>query len=346
MEIIRYNEIKNRKKNLISLVIFRMLDEYREFEKYLYHFNLLIRYLINNKFDFDIRVYFDDSSHKDIELHIKELPGIEFYKFNFKPLRLGKYHNGTFGALVRLLPIFETEDKYDYIYIDDIDIPIEWVNWEIVDFIFKNNVDTYLYSLSHSQKPWGNINNIYNVAYPLITKIKLSKKIFNDFINDLVGNKYDKLVEKFLNYRTSQFFYNYKVKCPYGIDKYFLNNIIYDDLCKGLTYTKISHDPTRIFRYLYEHKYNLFNKREIDIIENLISLDKLSYKTNDKEIRTSTKLMYLKFLDKLGKDHILTFLEGSHKKVFIDFYKFLDENKDKIENKTLDTFSDFIEITK
>lgn len=346
MEITKYNEIKIRKKNLISLVIFRMLDEYREFEKYLYHFNLLIRHLVNNKYDFDIRVYFDDSSHKDIESFISEFSEIEFYKYNFTPLRLGKYHNGTFGALVRLLPIFETEDKYEYIYIDDIDIPVEWVNWEIVDYLFKNNVDTYLYSLSHSHKPWGNINNKYNIAYPLITKIKLSKKIFDEFINDLVGNKYDKLVEKFINYRTSQYFYNYKVKCPYGIDKYFLNNIIYNDLSKGLTYTKISHDPTRIFRYLYEHKYNLFNKREIDIIENLISLDKLSYKTNDKEIRTSTKLMYLKFLDKLGRDHILTFLEESHKKSFLNFYKFIDENKDKIENKTLDSFSEFIQITK
>jgi len=178
MEITKYNEIKSRKKNLISLVIFRMLDEYREFEKYLYHFNLLIRHLVNNTYDFDIRVYFDDSCHKDIESYITEFKEIEFYKFNFPPLRLGKHHNGTFGALVRLLPIFETEDKYEYIYIDDIDIPIEWVNWEIVDFIQKNNVDTYLYSLLGHNKPWTNIKNAYNIAYPLITRIKLSKNIF------------------------------------------------------------------------------------------------------------------------------------------------------------------------
>lgn len=343
MEITKYNEIKSRKKNLISLVIFRMLDEYREFEKYLYHFNLLIRHLVNNTYDFDIRVYFDDSCHKDIESYITEFKEIEFYKFNYPPLRLGKHHNGTFGALVRLLPIFETEDKYDYIYVDDIDIPIEWVNWEIVDFIFKNNVDTYLYSLSGSNKPWSNISNTY-IAYPLITRIKLPKTIFDDFISGLSGDKYNKIVEKILNYRTTEYFYNYKVKVPYGMDKYFLNNIIYNDLCKGNTYTKLSHDPTRIFRYLYEHKYNLFNKREIDIIENIIALDKLSYKTSDIEIKTYTKVIYLKFLEKLGKEHILTFLTEDQKKIFLKFYKFLDENKDKIENKTLDSFSEFKKI--
>lgn len=344
MEIIKYNEIESRKKNLISLVIFRMLDEYREFEKYLYHFNLLIKYLVNNIYNFDIRVYFDDSCHKDIESYIKEFKEIEFYKFNYPPLKLGKHHNGTFGAIVRLLPIFETEDNYEYIYVDDVDIPVEWINWEIVDFIFKNNVDTYLYSF-HSNKPWANINNKYNVAYPLITRIKLSKKIFDDFIDKISGKVYEKLVERFLEYRGYDYFYNYKVKFPYGMDKYFINNLIYKDLCNGLTYTKTSHDPSRIFRYLYNHKYNSFNKREIDIIENIIALDKLSYKSNDKEIKTYTKTMYLKFLEKFGKEHIFKFLDEPQKKVFIDFYKFLDDNKDKIQNNTLETFSEFKQIT-
>jgi len=344
MEITKYNEIKSRKKNLISLVIFRMLDEYREFEKYLYYFNLLIRHLVNNTYDFDIRVYFDDSSHKDIESYITEFNYIEFYKFNYPPLRLGKHHNGTFGSLVRLLPIFETEDKYEYIYIDDIDIPIAWVNWEIVDFIFKNNVDTYFYSLSSSNRPWRNEKNKYNMSYPFITKIKLSKTIFNTFINDLVGKTYEKLVNRFIENSSYNHYYNYKVKCPYGIDKYFLNYIIYNDLSKKNTYTKLSHDPTKIFRFLYQHKYNSFNKREIDIIENLISLDKLSYNTNDIEIRRSTKNMYIKFLEKFGKENIFKFLEESQKKVFIEFYQFLDENKVKIKDKTLDSFSEFIKI--
>jgi hypothetical protein len=342
MEIIKFNEIKNRKKNIISLVIFRMLDEYRDFEKYLYHFDLLIKNLINNTYDFDIRVYFDDSSHKDIESYIKEFKNIEFYKFNFKPLKLGKFHNGTFGALIRLLPIFENE--YEYIYIDDIDIPVEWINWEAVDFIFKNNIDTYLYSIAHHIKPWFNINNKYNIEYPLITKIKLSINIFNKFINDLAGNKYNELVTKLINYKPYEFYYNYKVKCPYGIDKYFINNIIYDDLCKKITYTKINYDPSRIFRFLYEHKYNLFTKRDIEIIEYLISIDKISYKTHESEIKRYTKILYLKFLDKLGKEYILKFLDTNQQKVFIEFYDFLDRNKDKINNSTLDSFSEFIKI--
>jgi hypothetical protein len=112
-----------------------------------------------------------------------------------------------------------------------------------------------------------------------------------------------------------------------------------------LTYTKVSHDPTRIFRFLYQHKYNFFNKREIEILENIIALDKLSYKSNDKDIKISTKTMYIKFLEKFGKEHILTFLTDAQKKMFKDFYKFLDNNKDKIQNNTLDSFSEFKQIT-
>jgi len=342
MEIIKYNEIHNRKKNLISLVIFRVLDEYREFEKYLYHFNLLIRYLIENKYDFDIRVYFDDSSQKDVEPFIKEFSEIEFYKFNYQPLRIGKYHHGTFGSIVRLLPIFE--ELYEYIYIDDVDIPIEWINWDIVKFIFKNKVDTYLYSLRYNYHPWLNINNKYNIVYPIITRVKLSINIFNKFLNDIVNNKYDNLIKKFINYRSYQHYYNYNVKFPYGMDKYFLNNIIYTDLCSGLTYTKISYDPTRILRYIYEHKFNLFTKRDIDIITNLINLDKISYKSDDKNIKIYTKLIYLKLLDKIGKDYILKFLDDEQKTVFLEFYNFLDRSKDKIEDKTLETFYEMIKI--
>ena len=55
--------------------------------------------------------------------------------------------------------------------------------------------------------------------------------------------------------------------------------------------------------------------------------------------------MYLKFLEKFGKEHIFKFLDEPQKKVFIDFYKFLDDNKDKIQNNTLETFSEFKQIT-
>lgn len=54
--------------------------------------------------------------------------------------------------------------------------------------------------------------------------------------------------------------------------------------------------------------------------------------------------MYLKFFNKLDKKHIITYLNESQKNVFLDFYNFLDENKGKIENKTIDTFSEFKKI--
>jgi hypothetical protein len=192
--------------------------------------------------------------------------------------------------------------------------------------------------------PWLNINNKYNTVYPIITRIKLSINIFDKFLNDIVNNNYEDLIKKFINYRSYQFYYNYNVKFPYGMDKYFLNNIIYADICSGLTYTKISYDPTRILRYVYSHKFNLFTKRDIDIITNLINVDKISYKSNDNNIKIYTKLIYLKLLDKIGKYYILKFLDAEQKTVFLEFYDFLDRNKDKIEDKTMNTFSEIIKI--
>ena len=67
MEIIRYNEINIRKKHLLSFSIVRIIGPYREFSKYT---NSLVRILNptdNNRYDFDVRVYFDDSCHEEIK---------------------------------------------------------------------------------------------------------------------------------------------------------------------------------------------------------------------------------------------------------------------------------------
>ena len=53
MEIIKYNEISHRKKNLLSLSIFKIKGPYRPFEKYIRFLDRILNHTHNNKYDFE-----------------------------------------------------------------------------------------------------------------------------------------------------------------------------------------------------------------------------------------------------------------------------------------------------
>ena len=85
-----------------------MIGPYRSFDKYINY----LKNLINNFYDkaknenFDMRIYFDNSCKNEIKSLIEKYKQVEFYKYNYQPLRIGEFHNGTFGSIIRLLPIF------------------------------------------------------------------------------------------------------------------------------------------------------------------------------------------------------------------------------------------------
>lgn len=343
MEIIKYNEIFKRKKNLISLVIFKMLDVDKNFSSYLNSLKKTLDYFKDSNI-FDIRVYYDESCSNEIEKIKKEYLNVEFYKFNYPLLRVSIFHDGIFGSLLSLFPL--TENLYEYVYITNIRHSIELYNNEIVDDVLKNNIDTCFDSLPNDTKLYNN-NNQYNIELPLLTRIKLDKTIFDTFINDIVINKHEDLINKILTSKDYEYFYNYKVKYPYGMDKYFLNKIIYDKLTVGPTYINVSYDLYRMIDHIYRFNYykiHKFNEREKSILEELKQLSFLNKTNSDTKIKGQIINLIVKFIDKYGRENLLKLFDENQRQVLNKLYKYIDKNIEKINNNNLYNLNEIIRI--
>lgn len=327
MEFIKYNEIKKRKKHLLSLSIVKIIGPYKDFGKYTRGLERLLDHTHNNIYGFDVRVHFDDSCHKDIESMINTYKDVEFFKFNFPPLKIGNFHNGTFGSLVRLLPLFEHHPddthQYEYIWFDDIDMLPKYLN---LNDIYKKEIEgftTYFSSLFCYTKPWS--NKKYNMNFPLITKIKLNPNIFYKFINDLANNKYKDVIQKILTFRPDKYKYDYDIRHPYGMDEYFTNNIIYDQLTAYNTYVSYNTDVTPLLKNI-SYKKGIDTKYQ-EILKSLLELQYLLYKATDIKVMKTINNTYIKLFNKLDTQKLYSLLD-QHTidciKEYIDFLKKYD----------------------
>jgi hypothetical protein len=339
MEIIKYYEIHTRRKYLISFSIFKMLDTYRPFDIYLNSFKNILSFLTTNQKLFDIRVYFDNSCHKDIEKYITEYSKTEFYRCNYQQFRINEYHHGVFGKLLAWLPLFDKSD-YEYLYIHDVLHRPDWIDFNSINFIIENKIDTYFYLL-----PRGEEKN--KISLPLLTKIKLDKLILDNYLNDIITGKYNKLISDLIlgpNFLVS---YNYDVKFPYGMDSYFINEIVYDKLCSGSVYVKITYDLLRLIHSMYKLNYDKIYKMDLrskNILEELRKLSEIKFNTDDKHIKASIVTLLVKFIDKFGRHEFMKLFDENQQKVIILFYNFIDDNKDKVNNNTLSELSEIIKL--
>ena len=338
IEIEKYNEIKNRRKNLMSFVIFKMIGPYRSFDKYINY----LKNLINNFYDkaknedFDMRVYFDNSCKNDIKPLIEKYKYIEFYKYNYQPLRIGEFHNGTFGSIIRLLPIFKKDDiSYKYVWLDDIDITN--LDFTLMN-IFKNkSINTLTSSMFCYSKPWT--NNKYNLNFPIITDIKLDINILNKYLNDIVNNKYKDVIDKILTYRNDRYKYDYDIKFPYGMDEYFTNNIIYKDLTKN-AYTIYDYNITRMLKKILLSNI-IKDKRNNEIINELLKLNDILWKTNNLKIKNEIINTYMKLINKIGLKALKEYFSLIDENDCLDqYYNFIET----IELKTIISFQKIIPI--
>lgn len=271
MEIIKYNELKSRKKILLSTSIFKMLQEYRRFSKYLGYLSILIDKFYLNEY-VDIRIYFDDSCQIELKPFIKKYKDVEFYKFNFEPLRIEIYHTGTFGSLARLLPVHENE--YEFVWISDLEPPKWFLDESLMKKINNNELNTIFASKPYYDVPWVNIKNKFEIInYIIITNQKIPIKIFNTFLADLLTNKYNTIRKKCIQYRKN--YYNNDMdneldsKFPYGMDEYYTNNILYNYLLVKKTFIINDINPILLIRKIVKNyelmllMYNFMKKKHI-----------------------------------------------------------------------------------
>jgi hypothetical protein len=341
MEIIKYNTIQNRKRNLVSLSIFKMIDGYRNFNIYLNYLEKILNYFKQNKsLSLDLRIYFDHSCENEIKKYIDQNPLVEFYKFNYPPLRIGEFHNGTFGTLARLLPLFNDQHNYskdyDYVWIDDIDISPENIQDQQIDYLYKNEINTFYSSLFCYYKPWNNVKyEKYNLNFPLITNIKIPAWIFNNYISNIATGKYKNIVDSILEYRKDRYKYNYDIKFPYGMDEYFTNNIIFTQLCEKITFVRYDIEISRILTKIYYTK--ILEPKDKEILKSLLKLSETSYKNTNIKIKKEINNTFIKLFNKIDRNKMQKYFnattELNEMNCVNEFYDFMNKYKiDDINN--------------
>jgi len=303
MEIIKYNELKDRKKILLSVSIFKMIRSYRKFDKYLEYLSIIIN-LYASSTHIDIRVYFDDSCLSELNSFIKKYKNVEFYKFNYQQLRIDKYHEGTFGSFIRFLPIHENE--YEFVWISDLEPYKFFLDNNLLTKINNNEINTIFYSKPYYGTPWIDKNNDYPIINMfIITNQKIPIEIFNTYLTDLISNKYNEIKKKLMKYRQS-YYHNLDIidKFPYGMDEYYSNNIIYNYLYTKKTWVIYDVNPILLIKKI---------KNNTELIKMMYDLCNDLYKTNDHQIIKNMIDTIKSLIKKVGEDTLLNYFESFSK---------------------------------
>ena len=269
---------------VLSCSYFTMKDAYRQVEKYQ---NNLKKFLESKKQlkGFETRIYTDDSG-KDFALEVaKNDPTVSIYHFNFSPLREDIGHIGTFGTYVRFLPLFEKGLKT--VWISDIDIPNHYLDPSILIDAQKENVDfCYRTYVCNETRLYSRSYNI--LAGTIISFTTFSKKLFDNFLNDLIlPNEKLLIIINNLNEKNQKRNKPYS-KIPYGIDEIFINH----NLVKSKTLDK---NQTEYLKSIL----SFFSNSKIERLELIYKHFNEFKEVSIKEPKTKT--FNLKFKEKLNK---------------------------------------------
>jgi hypothetical protein len=207
-----------QRKRVLACSFFTMQDSYRPFEKYQ---RQLLRFLKQIKVlrNFEFRIYTDDTGKDFCLEHVKD-PAVSIIKFDCPEFREGLGHTGTFGTLVRFLPLFE---EHEIVWIADIDIPDAFVDPINLSEMLEHQCDFKISSrICYDRKIYGRLHTIE--AGRFISRIQIPKQLLTRFINKLLDGSYAKELDA-LNAENKR---KNPSRFPYGVDELFLNYPVYD----------------------------------------------------------------------------------------------------------------------
>jgi hypothetical protein len=210
-------------EHVISCAFFKMKSAYRDFGKYEHQLKTMIH---NSRVlkGFETRIYTDDSA-ADIAIRIAEkYPDVSVYHFECEPFRDGVGHTGTFGTLVRFLPMFERGLKT--VWISDVDVNYQH-NWFTNDIVrLASKYDVFAENrICYERRPW-NVGKKYPfVAYRMIFNVIFPKRMLTHFITRLMDGSYSDVIKGINDYNIRK---TRNDIFPYGMDEYFINVLVYD----------------------------------------------------------------------------------------------------------------------
>lgn len=212
---------------LISSSLFKMAHSYRNFEKYVNYLTDILTHLPPFA---QLRIYVDMTTEYLItHPKIASNPNIEIVKYDCPAFHIdsGKFHDGTFGTLMRFLPCFEPfPTGIKYVWITDIDLSYKGFTHEVIKHLERADADIlYMTSICYAV-PWS--KNKYSImGGRFITRHSFPRSIIENFVTDLDAGKFDiqlsQLHEYIRLYRKKKSGSEAISRFPYGTDEFFTN---------------------------------------------------------------------------------------------------------------------------
>lgn len=311
VSIYRYKDLKSRKNNLISTVLFFSSRENVIYEDNLKYFKGYINKIqitidrMKELDDWDLRIYIDfnsfiylnDKKNRLLIDFIKNNNEIEIFFYKFKIGLDEKYilNVGTIGTVVRFIPLLY---KYSYksVYITDADENFDTIkaNTRIGETLSPSSLYHIFYYtwLGYNRKSYIPDNVKYPIpAGAFITQLSFGYTIFINFFEDYITGKLDFIIKKIIDEskesKHTRRTYHITSKnrgFPYGMDELFINYYLLQDLVQrdASALIKIYNDPCVLLKSIYYKDRKLIPTDKWRIIKNC-SFNNLTVK-NKKEI--------------------------------------------------------------
>jgi hypothetical protein len=222
MSQIKTTVLYRRKESphVISTVFFLKPESYknRDYKAY------FVRFLsLADKFrDFEVRIYVDDTSKEYALQEAEKVSNATIIHFDCPPFRDGPGHYGTFGTIVRFLPLFEP--GLETVWISDIDVGGHIFTPSVLNDVEDVFLDT---QTCYSDRPNSAGRHFAIIGHRFISRVTFSKQLLTNFLKKLEDGSFKHVVNEMLD------FYNPRGRpadsiFPYGMDEYFLNTKIFD----------------------------------------------------------------------------------------------------------------------
>lgn len=237
-----FNQLPNKKINVISTCLFKLKISYKNFNAYLYRAKNVK--LLAQKLKFYLLVFIDDSIYNNKDIYKKLIRNIGgkytiFLKYDCNAFKDDEgLHRGTFGTLIRFFPMFDFPgNNFGTVLVIDIDYVKPKLYKDdnyyctMYDLLKENNLD--FIGRSHAnlmlddkwiniKPPYMNEDKVSIIANCLFSTKKFDHNLIIDYLNTLL-NKKSKL-HKLVKEHTTK---NLDTVFNYGVDEYFLNHILY-----------------------------------------------------------------------------------------------------------------------
>lgn len=224
---------KQKKQNIVSCSFFKMAKHYKDFTIYIRGFIKLVDHVRKNLQDFKIRLFIDNTIYNDQKIMKKinnNLDIVQIVVYNCPKYIKNGFHEGTFGSIVRMFPLFNFKNNdAQEVIISDIELRIKHIKvltdyYKFSKLIAPKKI-SYLVTLTKKNSLLKTNKLFYLMAGIILSQFKFDYQIVNKFFREV-----DNIDIKKLNlYSEHQ---DPTTRFKYGIDEIFLNHYIKPELMK------------------------------------------------------------------------------------------------------------------